>query len=251
MEDFVLRIGHLYPEQMNLYGDRGNVLALVRRIQWRQIAVEVVAIDVGSQVDWDSLAMVFMGGGEDSHQVHIAQDFLDRGPDLLPRISQGMPMLAICGAYQLLGSEYVTNDGKHLPGLGFLDVRTEPGKSRQIGDVVCQVEGVSLSPSTLVGFENHGGMTTLGREATALARVQTGSGNNGMDGTEGAVRQHVIGTYLHGSLLPKNPHLADLLIRWALDYRGQDAVLPELSDVWEGEAHQAMVNRANGSRRHR
>jgi len=248
MADDVLRIGHLYPDEMNLYGDRGNVLTLVRRIVWWGLAVEVEPIDRGRVVDWDRFALVFMGGGEDSHQVHIAEDFLQRGPDLLPRLERGLPMLAICGAYQLLGREYVTGDGRHLPGIGFLDVRTESGGRRQIGDVVGEIQGLALTPSTVVGFENHGGMTSLGPEARPLAQVGLGSGNNGADGTEGAVKAHVIGTYLHGSLLPKNPHLADLLIGWALRYMGRSTPIDPLDDVWEMRAHQVMVERAGRAR---
>ena len=250
MEAEVMRIGHLYPDQMNLYGDRGNVLALVRRMEWRGLRVEVVPILAGGEVDWDSFSILFMGGGEDSHQVHIAEDFRQRGSDLLPRLERGLPMLAICGAYQLLGEEYVTNDGRHLPGLGFFDVRTVPGTTRKIGNVVCAVEGVDLSPATLVGFENHGGLTYLGPGATPLACVRTGAGNNGTDGTEGVVKRHAVGTYLHGSLLPKNPHLADRLIAWALQYRGLDDTLPPLLDTWEEQAHQVIVDRSLRSARH-
>lgn len=245
-----LRIGHLYPGQMNLYGDRGNVLTLLRRLKWRGLDVEVVPIEVGAEVDWDRISLVFMGGGEDSHQVLIADDFRARADQLLKRFENGLPMLAICGAYQLLGKEYVTTNQTILPGVGYFDVRTEPGAERKIGDVVCRVEGLDLSLATLVGFENHGGVTYLGPDATPLARVSMGSGNNGVDGSEGVVRNHVVGTYLHGSLLPKNPHLADRLISWALSYAEiQDSFMADLNDEWEYRAHQAMLSRQ--SERHR
>lgn len=241
-----LNILHLYPEHMNLYGDRGNVLALSRRAMWRQIPSEVLVREVGEAIDWDAVDLVFMGGGEDSHQSRIADDFLALGPELASHLRDGLPMLAICGAYQLLGRYYKTTDGTELPGVGYLDVWTEPGPSRAIGDVVTDTT-LPIEPSSLVGFENHGGRTFLGERVQPLGRVKLGQGNNGQDGTEGAVHNHVIGTYLHGSLLPKNPHLADLLIRWAFLYRGEDEPLVGISEGEEMAAHQIIVARARNS----
>lgn len=250
MTEGAIRIGHLYPRDMNLYGDRGNVLALCQRLAWRGIQAEVVPIEVGSAVDWDDLALLFMGGGEDAHQVHIAEDFLQRGEAILPRLERGLPMLAICGAYQLLGREYVTTDNRHVPGLGFLDVHTEAGSSRMIGNVASTVTAPALGMQTLVGFENHAGKTYLGPSAVALAEVQTGSGNNGSDRTEGVVRGHVVGSYLHGSLLPKNPNLADCLLTWALEYirHGEGSELSLLDDDWEDMAHAAALQRISMGR---
>lgn len=238
-----LNILHLYPENMNLYGDRGNVLALSRRAQWRGVASAVLAREVGEPLNWDKVDIVFMGGGEDSHQSRIAEDFLSLGSELRARLEDGLPMLAICGAYQLLGQYYKTAEGKELPGLGFLDVWTEPGSNRATGDVV-SVSDLPMTPATLVGFENHGGRTYLGDSAYPLGQVKLGQGNNGRDKTEGAVQAHAIGTYLHGSLLPKNPQLADLLISWALARQGIDEALEPLDGAEEMAAHQAIVARA-------
>lgn len=241
-----LNILHLYPEHMSLYGDRGNVLALTQRARWRNIPAVIVGREVGESIDWDAVDLVFMGGGEDSHQSRIADDFLALGPELASRLADGLPMLAICGAYQLLGRYYKTADGQELPGLGFLDVWTEPGKARAIGDVVTEAT-LPIQPASLVGFENHGGRTFLGDGAAPLGRVTLGQGNNGQDGTEGAWQQRVIGTYLHGSLLPKNPHLADLLLTWALERQGFQDALEPLSEAEEMAAHQAIVARSRNS----
>jgi len=241
-----LRILHLYPDHMNLYGDRGNVLVLGQRARWRGMESDVVSREVGEPIDWDGVDLVFMGGGEDTHQAHIANDFLELGPELSHRLQDGLPMLAICGGYQLLGQYYKTLDGRELPGVGFLDVRTEPGKERMIGDVVTETD-LPIDPKTLVGFENHGGRTFLGSGARPLGRVKLGRGNNGSDGTEGAWQSHVIGTYLHGSLLPKNPHLADLLISWALAPQGLGTDLMLLNEDEEMAAHQTILQRSHNS----
>jgi len=233
-----LTILHLYPEQMNLYGDRGNVLALVQRARWRGITAEVISAGVGDVIPWDQVNLIFMGGGEDTHQAQIADDFLGLADPLIDRLNHGVPMLAICGAYQLMGKHYVTADGRRLPGIGYFDVWTEPGTTRAIGDVVVEAE-LPIVPVTLVGFENHGGRTFLGPSAQPLARVRLGQGNNGQDGTEGTIRGHAIGTYLHGSLLPKNPHLTDLLLGWALN-----TDLSPLDSETEWEAHRMIVARA-------
>lgn len=237
-----LNILHLYPEQMNLYGDRGNVLALSQRARWREIPSAIVTREVGEPIDWDMVDLVFMGGGEDTHQSLIAADFVEMAPELVARLQDGMPMLAICGAFQLLGRSYQAADGRELPGIGFLDAYTKAGTKRAIGDVVVQTT-LDIKPRTLVGFENHGGRTYLGAATQRLGVVQLGQGNNGVDQSEGAVQDHVIGTYLHGSLLPKNPHLADLLLSWALAYRGFDDLLEPLPSHEEMAAHQVVLAR--------
>lgn len=237
---------YLYPEHMNLYGDRGNVLALAQRARWRGIPTQITEREIAEPIEWNSVDLVFMGGGEDTHQARIADDFLAIGSELSARLNDGLPMLAICGAYQLLGRYYKTADGHDLPGVGFLDVWTEPGPGRAIGDVVTETD-LPISPSSLVGFENHGGRTFLGDAASPLGRVRLGQGNNGQDGTEGAIQQRVIGTYLHGSLLPKNPHLADLLLTWALARQGSNELLEPLSADEEMQAHEAIVARSRNS----
>ncbi len=238
-----LVLAHLYPQHMNLYGDRGNVLALQYRSQKRGINFRVVDVEMGQDVDWQKVDIVFMGGGEDSHQAMIYEDFLGRKNSLAEALFRGLPMLAVCGAYQLLGHEYMMANGQNLEGIGFLDITTKPGEKRAIGDVVCD-SLLGLEPKTLVGFENHGGQTFLGEKTRPLARVLLGKGNNGEDGTEGAVQAHTIGTYLHGSLLPKNPQLTDLLISWAVSRRaGDDVVLPPLDASWELAAHDVILKR--------
>ena len=234
---------YLYPEHMNLYGDRGNVLALAQRARWRHIPTTMMRYEAGQAIPWERVDMVFMGGGEDSHQSRIADDFLQLDKELTPRLADGLPMLAICGAYQLLGQYYKTALGEQLPGLGFLDVWTEPGQGRAIGDVVTETT-LPIQPATLVGFENHGGRTYLGSSAKPLGRVRLGRGNNGSDGSEGALQARVVGTYLHGSLLPKNPHLADLLLSWALERQGLNQSLEPLAIDEEMSAHQAILARA-------
>lgn len=238
-----LNILHLYPDNMNLYGDRGNVLALMQRAAWRGIPGTVLRREIGEPVDWDAVDLVFMGGGEDSHQSRIATDFLALRSELAPRLRDGLPMLAICGAFQLLGQYYRTPSGEALPGLELLDVWTEPGDTRAIGDAVTKTD-LPISPTTLVGFENHGGRTFLGSAAQPLGRVQMGHGNNGTDRTEGAVQHRVVATYLHGSLLPKNPHLADFLIQGAFSYQGLDEPLAPLGQDEEMSAHGVITARA-------
>ncbi len=241
-----LNILHLYPENMNLYGDRGNVLALAQRARWREIPARIVTREVGQPVDWDAVDLVFMGGGEDTHQARIADDFLALGRELASRLQDGLPMLAICGAYQLLGRYYETADRTQLPGLNYLDVWTEAGDMRAIGDVVSYTD-LPIEPRSLVGFENHGGRTFLGSRARPLGEVTLGQGNNGEDRSEGAVQDRVIATYLHGSLLPKNPHLADLLLMWALMNRGIDDRLEPLAADEEFGAHETILSRSRNS----
>ncbi|WP_026370281.1 type 1 glutamine amidotransferase [Kallotenue papyrolyticum] len=256
-----LRIAHLYPAQMNIYGDRGNVLTLVQRCRWRGIAVQVDGIAPGQRVDWTRYDLAFFGGGQDSGQALIAEDFVQRhGPEVRAAIADGLVMLAICGGYQLLGHYFLTHTGEKLPGIGALDCYTVGGTRRLIGNIVvawsagagaaerirprAEALPAAPTPAYLVGFENHSGRTYLGAGVQPLGRVVRGYGNNGEDGTEGAVYQHAHGCYLHGSLLPKNPHFADHLLRLALQRRyGHAAALTPLDDTFEQQAHAAMVTR--------
>jgi CobQ-like glutamine amidotransferase family enzyme len=253
-----LRLAHLYPDQMNIYGDRGNILALTQRCAWRGIAVDLLPVGVGAEVDWDSVDIAFFGGGQDSGQALIAGDFVERqGPAMRAAIEGGLVLLAICGGYQLLGHYFLTHTGERLPGIGALDVHTVGGDVRLIGNIVVGVgpwvSGVGemqsitqhLTPETrLVGFENHSGRTYLGAGVQPLGRVLAGHGNNGEDGSEGAVYRNTFGCYMHGSLLPKNPHFADHLIGLALRRRyGPGAELVPLDDRLELVAQRAMVER--------
>ena len=238
-----LTIIHLYPARMNLYGDRGNVLALVRRAEWRGWTVEVVPVEVGQPADFGRADLIFMGGGEDRHQAAIAEDFRRRRDALLAALSDGVPALAICGAYQLLGAYYETAAGERLDGIGWFAAYTQAGSGRAIGNVVVEA-GLDVNPPTLVGFENHGGRTYLEAGQAPLGRVLVGAGNNGRDGTEGAVKLATIGTYLHGSLLPKNPQLADWLLARARERREGTGELEPLDDTLELAAHRGAVMRA-------
>jgi CobQ-like glutamine amidotransferase family enzyme len=232
-----LRIGHLYPDLMSIYGDRGNVIALERRASWRGIDAEVRSFTVGAPIDPAWADVWFFGGGQDVGQDVVGADLQGPSGDALRRsIEGGAALLAVCGGYQLLGHEYVPDGAPAIPGLGLLDVRTKAGKRRFVGNLLAEGEG-----GTLIGFENHSGRTYLGPRARPLGRVLVGHGNNGEDGTEGAVQGRVIGCYLHGSLLPKNPWLADRLIAWALERRHGPVPLAPLDDRAESAAHaQAM-----------
>ncbi len=232
MDGMDLRIVHLYPDLMSIYGDRGNVIALEQRARWRDIPVEVRAHRAGEQLDPEWGDLYFFGGGQDQGQDVVGLDLLHRnGARLQEAISSGAAVLSICGGYQLLGHEYVPENAPAIPGVGALDVRTVAGKRRYVGNLLVEADG-----GTLVGFENHSGKTYLGPGARPLGRVQVGGGNNGEDKTEGAVQGKVIGCYLHGSLLPKNPWLADRLITWALERRHATVVLAPLDDVAEALA---------------
>lgn len=249
-----LTICHLYPDLMNLYGDRGNVIALVRRCLWRGIKAEVAPVGLGEKTDLGDFDILFMGGGQDKEQKLICDDFQTvKGTALAEAVEDGAAVLAICGGYQLLGRFYETAAGDRLPGVGLLDVETRAGKKRMIGNVVATSALEGGRTRTLVGFENHSGRTYLGPQARPLGRVCLGYGNNGEDGGEGAVYRHAIGTYLHGSVLPKNPWLADWLIARAVARRyGEGLPLAPLDDRLERVAHQAgVLNARRNARRER
>jgi hypothetical protein len=231
-----LRVAHLYPDVMNIYGDRGNVLAVKFRCEARGIAVEVTDVSIGDPFDADWFDLVLVGGGQDREQRRIAGDLVAKGPALRGAADDGMPMLAVCGGFQLFGHRYVDHEGGVIPGIGLFDLETRhpgPRADRCIGDVV-----MDTAFGELVGFENHGGRTFLGPGAEPLGRVRRGKGNNASDGTEGARYREVIGTYLHGSLLPKNPALTDHLILTALRRRyGPGVRLTALASDVESRAH--------------
>ena len=238
-----LRIAHLYADEMNIYGDRGNILTLQKRAEWRGIAVVVDAIGRGPAPDLTDIDLIFWGGGQDRDQELVFTDAAAHKVGAIRHaIEGGAVVLAVCGGYQLLGEYYVTADGKRLPGLGLVDLHTVPGPRRNIGNIVIETSDLGLEPATLVGFENHSGRTYLGPGLRPLGRVLRGAGNNGDDGTEGVASGNVFGTYLHGSLLPKNPHLADLLLSRALQRRGFPRLEP-LDDTVEMSAHRAVRER--------
>ncbi len=237
---YALRLAHLYPDVMNIYGDRGNVIALRYRCEARGITLEVADINVGDAFEPEAFDLVLMGGGQDREQRRIADDLVARGPALKAAINEGLPALAVCGGFQLFGHRYVDHDGSVIPGIGVFDLETRhpgPTADRCIGDVVLATEF-----GDVVGFENHGGRTYLGPAQEAFGTVKRGFGNNAEDGHEGARYRNAFGTYLHGSLLPKNPQLADALILAALRRRyGPEATLAPLDDATESRAHAAAT----------
>lgn len=244
-----IRLVHLYPDLMSVYGDRGNVLTLMRRAEWRGIPVLVRELSVGDVLDPSDVDLVFFGGGQDREQSVVSPDFLlQKGAAVRQAVENGAALLSVCGGYQLLGRSYTTVDGEELPGAGLFDVRSVPGPRRHIGNVLVETSlgGVAR---TLVGFENHSGRTYLGPSMQALGRVVVGAGNNGEDGTEGCVFLGAVGCYLHGSLLPKNPWLADRLLSRALTHRLGEPVstLPPLDDRLEQEAHDVVAARIRGT----
>ena len=236
-------VGWLYPDLMNIYGDRGNILTLTQRMRWRGWDATVLELPKGREAGLEEVDVFFFGGGQDREQAIVYDDLLERKALPLGRaIANGAAMLAVCGGYQLLGHYYMTADGERLPGIGLVNLHTEAGSTRHIGNVVVETGGLGLEPATLVGFENHSGRTMLGAGLKPLGRVRAGAGNNGEDGTEGLAEGTIFGTYLHGSLLPKNPHLADHVILSALRRRGVEALEP-LDDSLELEAHRRVLER--------
>jgi len=222
-----LRIGHLYPDLMSIYGDKGNVIALSQRARWRGIAAEVRPYSVGEWREPEWPDVWFFGGGQDQGQDIVGADLAGgkNGAALRKSVEGGAAIFSVCGGYQLLGHEYVPESGPSIPGVGVLDVTTRAGRKRFVGNLL-----VDSPDGQLIGFENHSGRTYLGSSAKPLGTVVAGNGNNGEDKTEGAVQGKVIGCYLHGSCLPKNPWLADRLLTWALARRGGDVKLEPLDD---------------------
>lgn len=205
-----LRILQLYPRDMNIYGDWGNVLTLMRRAEWHGLKPEIINYNIGDTFP-DGVDVIIGGGGQDSGQSKIHENLLAIAPKLKFLADNDTPMLMICGLYQLFGHDFLMNNGQTLTGIGILDVHTVAGDSRMIGNIVTKSDEFG----EIVGYENHSGSTSLGPNALPLGTVIKGDGNNGDDGTEGARYHNIIGTYLHGSLLPKNPAIADWLITQA------------------------------------
>jgi lipid II isoglutaminyl synthase (glutamine-hydrolysing) len=235
-----LRLLALYPEQMNIYADRGNILFLQRRCEWRGIDFDYAASGPGESFDSRDHDLIYVGGGQDRDQRIVARDMVStKREPLAEAVEDGAVVLAVCGGYQLLGHSYQLGD-ERIPGLGLADLETvrEPGP-RLIGNVEIEVD-LGGGPMELAGFENHGGRTHLGPDAEPLGRVTRGFGNNGKDGLEGVRRRNMIGTYLHGPLLPKNAWLADRLIQLALARRhGSEPELVPLDDSLEAAAHES------------
>lgn len=239
-----LRLLQLYPRDMNIYGDWGNTLVLARRAQWAGWDVEVLSYDPGSSLP-DRVHLVVGGGGQDSGQERIKADLLARGADLRAWAADGVPMLVICGLYQLFGHRFVTAGGQSIEGISIIDAETVAGPTRLIGNIVEDAGELG----EVIGYENHSGLTTLAPGTRPFAHVRSGAGNNGQDGTEGARVHNVIGTYLHGSLLPKNPAVADWLLARAVEQAGAtwealpDSVGPGTLSVWTDKARRVAASR--------
>ena len=236
-----ISIAHLYPKLLNLYGDIGNIITLKKRCEWRNIEVEFEEINMGDTIKEHDI--YFIGGGQDKQQEEVADELYRQKDFLTEERDRNAVFLGICGGYQLFGHYYQPHDKERLNGISLMDAYTVAGNSRFIGNVTVRTD--FLKPETLVGFENHSGLTYLQGDTKPLASVEIGNGNNGEDKTEGGRYKNVFGTYLHGSFLPKNPHFADYMIELALEKRYQEKIkLTPLDDKLELETHKSLVGKA-------
>lgn len=268
-----LVIGYLYPDLMNIYGDTGNIITLKKRCEWRGIDVEIKEISVGNKLKKGEVDIFFFGGGQDQQQNLVAADLVksDKGKVIKQEVERGVPLLSICGGYQLLGEYYQPFDGPKLIGTDLFPVYTKASNDRMIGNIVIRMQSAELRVKTLasqglanldeqvlknsklntldselllVGFENHSGKTYLKEGGQPLGKVVKGFGNNGEDQTEGCIYRNAIGCYMHGSLLPKNPTLADWLIEKALEAKeGKDIYLEPIDDTLEELAHKKVIQK--------
>ena len=231
-----IKIAHLYPKLLNIYGDSGNVLALCKRCEWRGIDVELEEINIGDNkiANHD---IYFIGGGQDIQQIEVSKELQKHKSFLTDERENMAVFLGICGGYQLMGHYYQPHTGDKLLGISLLDAYTIAGNKRFIGNVTAEAD--YLIPNTLVGFENHSGLTYLQGNTKPMAGIIIGNGNNGNDKSEGARYKNVFGTYMHGSFLPKNPHFADFLIELATGEK-----LPELDNTLENAAHNSLIGKA-------
>lgn len=240
-----LIIGWLYPQLMSTYGDKGNILVLKKRCKWRGLDVQILNLNEGFKTgDLNKCDLLFMGGAQDRQQKIVSGDLRKKARALSELIEQGIPGLYICGAYQFLGKYYKEADGTIIKGLGIFDLYTEnPGENieRLIGNII-----IDSQFGKLIGFENHGGRTYLGKNIEPLGKVQRGFGNNGKDGFEGAIYKNSIGSYFHGPILPKNPKLADHLIKLALEKKYNSPIkLVPLENSIEEKARKTIAKRLN------
>jgi CobQ-like glutamine amidotransferase family enzyme len=238
MSKQVITVLQLYPKDMNIYGDYGNVLVIQRRLEWYGYEAKVIHYNEGD-VFPDNVDIVIGGGGQDSGQEVIHQDLIKIGPKLKALAEKDVPMLLVCGLYQLFGNFFKTLDGKTLTGIGILDVETHGTRERLIGNIITNSEQFG----DIIGYENHSGQTFLGKNALPLATVVKGAGNNSKDGHEGARYKNVIGTYLHGSILPKNPLLADFLIHTAVTKKYGDFSTDIIDDLLADLARKVAEDR--------
>jgi CobQ-like glutamine amidotransferase family enzyme len=241
-----VRVGHLYPEYLNIYADRGNIAVLARRAALRGHELDVRGIGLEGRIEPGAYDLLYVGGGQDREQALVAPDLERKGPAIREAIAGGAALLAVCGGYQLLGRGYRGRDGSFMPGAGLFPHETAAGETRMIGDVLLECELTPGDRRSLAGFENHAGRTVLDPRAEPLGRVVFGFGNDGSSGFEGCRVERALGTYLHGPLLPRNPWLADWLLSEALGHaRGGDAVaLEQLGDDLERQAFAVAAARA-------
>jgi lipid II isoglutaminyl synthase (glutamine-hydrolysing) len=238
-------VGHLFPDYLNIYADRGNVAVLARRAAWRGYELDVRPLGAAASIRPGEHDLFYVGGGQDREQALIAPELARLGPALRDAFAGGAAFLAVCGGYQLLGRFYRDQSGEELPGIGLFPLRTVAGSRRMIGDVLLECELEPGERETLAGFENHAGRTLLDDGAEPLGRVVAGFGNDGGSGYEGCRLGRAIGTYLHGPLLPRNPWLADWLLTQAITHRvGEPPRLDPLRDELEHEAHAVSARRA-------
>ena len=243
---YSLTIGWLYPKLMSTYGDRGNIIVLQKRCEWRKIETGIKMIDaLSTNKELASCDLLMMGGAQDTQQEAVAKDLAKKKQVFQKMIEDGIPGLYICGGFQYLGKHYKTADGTKLPQLGILDMHTEnPGRERLIGNIVIDANSLFGKQTILIGFENHGGRTILGSKIKPLGKVIKGFGSNDKSNEEGAVYKNTIGTYLHGPILSKNPILADFLIEKALEVKYKERVtLEKLDDSLEEKARITIAKR--------
>jgi lipid II isoglutaminyl synthase (glutamine-hydrolysing) len=239
-----LRIAHLYPSLLNVAGDGGNVMALVQRCAWRGIPTEVVEVEQGDTPDFTTFDLILFHGGQDVEMDVVARDLGLKIPSLREAADQGVLIFAVCAGLQLLGHRYIPSVGEPMEGAAILDLETRGGSQRFMQHAAVEVT-LNGQTGTVVGFENHSGQTTLGPGARPFGTIVAGAGNNGQDGSEGAVRDNVYATYLHGPVLPKNPWLTDQLIKIAIERRtGQPVELAPLDDTAEDRAHEVALAKA-------
>ncbi|MFZ0342619.1 MAG: hypothetical protein WAL31_09825 [Gaiellaceae bacterium] len=242
-----IRVGHLYPEYLNIYADRGNIAVLTQRAARRDHELEVTPLGMGDAIAPGEHDLYYVGGGQDREQLLVAEDLLRKSEALHEAVGRGAAVLAVCGGYQLLGRGYRGFHGEDMPGIGLLPLETVAGERRLIGDVLIECELEPGEKRTVAGFENHAGRTHLDPEAEPLGRVLAGFGNDGESGLEGCRAGRVVGTYLHGPLLPRNAWLADWLLAQALAHRlgsNEAPTLEPLPDELERRAHEVSAARA-------
>lgn len=232
----VINIVHIYPQEMNIYGDNGNILVLKKRLEWRNIQCKVIGVGAGDTIPKDT-HLIIGGGGQDAGQSVIADDLQKKAETLHDLFKRGTPMLMICGMYQMFGHYFKTQEGSKIPGIGVLDIHTVGENNRLIGNIVSETDW-----GTIAGYENHSGRTYVGSRAKPFGHTKKGQGNNGIDKTEGAAQNNVVGTYLHGPILAKAPKFADYLLKTAIKCSGYQINLESLDDDLENiAAKKAMI----------